>query len=154
MPLTNKTIVAIDDALPIVNFLRISLETLGVKFYSATTAMEGLALCQTHKPDVIILDLGLPDKEGFDILPELNTLYAPEIAPVIVLTVRNSQESRDRAAELGARHYLTKPFGVDRFLAIICSVLNIDKPLFPSVSGLLTDETLPYVSTQGYYPNA
>lgn len=148
MPLTNKTIVAIDDAQPILNFLAISLESLGVHFYSEKTATAGLKLCETLRPDLIVLDLGLPDKEGFNILPQLKALSAHSNTPIIVLTVRNTAEDREKAAELGASAYLTKPFPIAKFFDVVCSVLHIDKPLFPAVSGLLTDKRMPYAVMQ------
>lgn len=144
MPLTNKTIVAIDDASAILNFLRISLESLGVTFHGSMTASGGLAQCETRKPDLIILDLGLPDKEGFDILPRLRALNKESHIPVIVLTVRNSQEDRDRAAALGATAYMTKPFEMSRLLDVICEILGIGRPLELPISGTLSDDNYPY----------
>lgn len=129
MPLSDKKIVAIDDTHSILNFLRISLEALGVEFHGAMTASGGLALCEKVKPDAIVLDLGLPDKEGFDIMPQLNSLNKTPPIPVIVLTVRNSQEDRDKAASLGAGAFVTKPFEMNTLLEVICSQLHIDRPL-------------------------
>src|SRR5882724_2607445 len=71
MRLLNKHIVVIDDTHSILTFLRISLEALGATFHGAATASGGLALCETANPDLIILDLHLPDKEGLNILPRL-----------------------------------------------------------------------------------
>lgn len=65
MPLANKHIVAIDDTDSILTLLRISLETEGATFSGAATASGGLAICETKYPDLVILDLGLPDHEGF-----------------------------------------------------------------------------------------
>lgn len=127
MPLSNKTIVAIDDTHAILSFLRISLESLGVHFYGAMTASGGLALCETHRPDLVVLDLGLPDKEGFDILPRLRALNKEKNVPVIVLTVRNSQLDRDKAAMLGAAAYVTKPFEMSTLLEVICDTMGIER---------------------------
>ncbi len=143
MPLTDKKIVAIDDTHSILNFLRISLESIGMQFYGAMTASGGLSMCETHKPDLIVLDLGLPDKEGFDILPRLTFLNKEKKIPVIVLTVRNSQEDRDKAAKLGAAAYITKPFEMSRLLETICHQMGVDHPTYLSAYGSASDET-PY----------
>jgi len=119
MPLSNKHIVAIDDTHSVLTFLRISLEALGATFHGAATASGGMALCESAPPDLVILDLGLPDKEGFDILPRLKRLSSDHNLPVVVLTVRNEQESRDTARKLGADAYVTKPFIMDDLIEII-----------------------------------
>jgi len=130
MQLSNKTIIAIDDTHSILSFLRISLESLGVHFYGAMTASGGLSMCETYKPDLVVLDLGLPDKEGFDILPRLRTLDKDRTIPVIVLTVRNSQADRDKANQLGAAAYITKPFEMNTLLDVICETLGLDRPTY------------------------
>lgn len=119
MPLTNKHIVAIDDTHSILTFLRISLEALGAKFHGAATASGGLAMCESVNPDLVVLDINLPDKEGFDILPRIKHLAKEKNVPVIVLTVHKEQEARDQAARLGASAYLTKPFIMDDLLEVI-----------------------------------
>lgn len=146
MPLSDKKIVAIDDTPSILNFLRISLESLGVHFHSAKTASHGLTLCETVKPDLVVLDLGLPDKEGFDILPHLHSIDPGRDIPVIVLTVRNSQEDRDKAARLGANAYLTKPFEMSALIEHICTQLGTDRPAYMPQYGTREDEEFPYGS--------
>jgi DNA-binding response OmpR family regulator len=125
MPLMNKRIVAIDDTDSILTFLRISLEALGAKFQGAATAAGGMALCESDIPDLVVLDLGLPDKEGFSILQRLKRLNSEKNLPVIVLTVRNEPESINMAKELGAYAYLTKPFIMDDLIDIIHEALHI-----------------------------
>ena len=125
MQFTNKHIVAIDDTHSILNFLRISLESLGARFNGAATASGGLALCESDKPDLIVLDLGLPDKEGLDILPRLKRIDRGQGIPIIVLTVRNNSQDRDLAAQLGACAYITKPFVMDELIDEIQRQLNI-----------------------------
>ena len=144
MPLTDKRIVAIDDTYSILNFLRISLESIGMKFHGAMTASGGLALCDTYQPDLVVLDLGLPDKEGFDILPRLNSLRKDHKTPVIVLTVRNSQEDRDKATTLGASAYVTKPFEMSRLLEVICDQLGVPRPTYMPGYGTNADAEFPY----------
>ncbi len=124
MTLTNKHIVAIDDTHAILTFLRISLEAMGATFDGAATASGGMALCESKHPDLVILDLGLPDHGGLDILPRLKRLQKNSGLPVIVLTVRKEQESRDMAEKLGADAYITKPFVMDDLISVIEDTLN------------------------------
>lgn len=115
--LTGKTIVAIDDARSIRTFLRISLESQGATFYESGTAMEGLATCRKVHPDLVVLDLGLPDEDGLTILPEIKKLSSTP--QVIVLTVRKENEMKEKARALGANAYITKPFLVDELMDAI-----------------------------------
>jgi DNA-binding response OmpR family regulator len=125
MILARRHIVAIDDTDTILTFLRISLEAMGAMFEGAATASGGMALCETKCPDLVILDLGLPDHGGFEILPRLKRLRKNTDLPVIVLTVRKEQEARDTAATLGANAYMTKPFIMDDLVQVICEQLHI-----------------------------
>lgn len=113
--LTGKTILAIDDARSIRTFLRISLESQGAVFHEAGTAREGVSLCQKMKPDLVVLDLGLPDEDGLSILPTLKETATR----VIVLTVRKENEMKEKARTLGADAYITKPFMVDELMDAI-----------------------------------
>lgn len=129
MTLRARKILAIDDSTAILTFLRISLELQGASFYSAGTAADGLRLCAELQPDLVILDLGLPDRNGMDILPELcqqpQNLPGQTASPtVIVLTVRKEQAMRHKAMELGASDYLTKPFLMDELLEVMVEHLK------------------------------
>lgn len=126
MQFLNKRIIVIDDTDAILNFLRISLESLGARFSGAATASGGLALCESEKPDLIVLDLGLPDKQGFDIMPRLKRLDKDRHVPIIVLTVRNQKEDRDMARTLGADAYITKPFIMSELIEEMRIQLRID----------------------------
>lgn len=118
MTLTHKHIVAIDDSPAIRDFLRIMLEAHGATFHEAATASYGLALCEQINPDLVVLDLGLPDKEGLTILPRLKRLRKNG-TPVVVLTVRNEQRFREMALEMGADAYLTKPFVMEDLIEVM-----------------------------------
>lgn len=125
MSLENKCIVAIDDTSSIRIFLRISLQAQQVDFHEAGDATSGLALCRDIKPDLVVLDLGLPDKDGLDILPEIKQIRKDGRAPVvIILTVRKEQHVREKAFRLGADGYITKPFMMDDLLDAIEEQLN------------------------------
>lgn len=115
--LTGKCILAIDDTPSIRTFLRISLLNQGAHFHEAASAEDGLAKSQSIAPDIVVLDLGLPDRDGLDILPEI--LECGSRPSVIILSVRKEQRTRDQAFELGACGYVTKPFIMEDLLDVI-----------------------------------
>jgi len=115
--MTNEgTILIIDDEVQIRRLLEITLSANGYKISEASTGKEGLALAATGQPILIILDLGLPDADGLDILKKLREWYDK---PIIILSVRNSEEDIVTALDNGANDYLTKPFRTGELLARI-----------------------------------
>jgi DNA-binding response OmpR family regulator len=127
MTLVGKHIVAIDDTQSIRTFLRVSLEDEGAHFHEAATAMEGFELCKKIKPHLIVLDLGLPDMDGLDLLPMLKAQFSSDekyTPRVIVLTVRKGRKTIEDACQKGADSYLTKPFMVDDLLDVIDEELD------------------------------
>ncbi|MBI3420254.1 MAG: response regulator [Proteobacteria bacterium] len=129
MELRDKKILVIDDAVPIRTFLRISLQAQGVSYFEAGTAAGGLQMCAEVKPDVVVLDLGLPDADGLDILADLKKKTANGHFPsVVVLTVRKEQAMISRAYALGADAYLTKPFLMEDLLDLIQAQLQMSSP--------------------------
>ena len=120
MSLEQKKVLAIDDTAAIRTFLRISLQAHGASFFEAATATEGERLCREVRPDLVVLDLGLPDKDGLDILPQLKAAGESDTPPkVVILSVRKEQSTKNRAALLGADAYLTKPFLMEELLEVI-----------------------------------
>ena len=115
------TILVIDDEPQIRKFLRISLASQGYKVLEAGTGAEGLALAALNKPDVLVLDLGLPDMDGQQVLRELREWST---VPVLVLSVRASEGQKVEALDGGANDYVTKPFGIQEFLARIRALLR------------------------------
>ena len=113
MTLQGKKILAIDDTASIRAFLRVSLEDEGAQFYEAGTAEEGIKRCQDVSPDLVVLDLGLPDRDGLDILPEIKEMQEGLSPAVIVLTVRRGRQTINEAMQKGADAYLSKPFMVN-----------------------------------------
>jgi two-component system KDP operon response regulator KdpE len=97
-------------------FLRTALDANDYRLVEAETAKEGLAQAAARNPDVILLDLGLPDRDGLEVARELRGWSA---TPIIVLSARGREEDKVRALDLGADDYLTKPFGVEELLARI-----------------------------------
>jgi DNA-binding response OmpR family regulator len=125
MTLDKKHIVVIDDTASIRTFLRISLEGEGALFSEAETAEQGLDLCERTKPDLVVLDLGLPDRDGLDILPELiQRSTNGHTPPVIVLTVRKDLSVKEAALKRGASAYMTKPFLMDDLLDVISEKID------------------------------
>lgn len=120
MPLRDRQIVAIDDTKAIRDLLRIALEAHGAKFYGAATALSGLEMVQKIQPDLVVLDLGLPDIDGLTLLPRLKSLPLPRTLPVLVLTVRKDPIFKQTALGLGADGYLTKPFVMEDLIDAIC----------------------------------
>jgi two-component system, OmpR family, KDP operon response regulator KdpE len=110
------TVLIIDDEVQIQRLLEITLSANGYKISGAVTGKEGLTLAATVHPVLIILDLGLPDTDGFDILKKLREWYQK---PIIILSVRNSEDDIVRALDYGANDYLTKPFRTGELLARI-----------------------------------
>lgn len=107
-------ILVIEDEQPIRRFLRASLEDAGYRVSEAATGNEGLKAATSQPPDVVVLDLGLPDLDGQDVLRRLREWYS---APVIVLSARDKETQKVLALDCGADDYVTKPFGVGEFLA-------------------------------------
>jgi two-component system KDP operon response regulator KdpE len=112
----SETILIIDDEVQIRRLLEITLTSNGYKISEAATGKDGLIAAATHHPALVILDLGLPDLDGFEILKKLREWY---LRPIIILTVRNSEEDIIHALDNGANDYLTKPFRTGELLARI-----------------------------------
>ena len=123
----NDTILIIDDEVQIRRLLEISLTSKGYKTIFAADGKEGLTSAATHHPSVIILDLGLPDIDGLDLLVSLREWFTK---PIIILTVRNSEDDVIAALDKGANDYLTKPFRSGELLARVRTALrvNTEKP--------------------------
>lgn len=114
-------ILIIDDEVQIRKLLEIALDSNGYKTIFAVNAKEGIALAANHQPDLIILDLGLPDEDGQVVLKRLREWYKK---PVIILTVKNTEEEIVKALDNGANDYLAKPFRTQELLARIRTALR------------------------------
>jgi two-component system KDP operon response regulator KdpE len=113
---TNPTVLVVEDDSQIRQFLKVGLESNGFAYLDALQGKEGLAEVATRNPDLVILDLGLPDMDGLDFLKNLREWSK---VPVIVLTARGNEQDKISALDHGADDYLTKPFGVGELLARI-----------------------------------
>ena len=137
----STTLLVIDDEPQIRKFLRISLASQGYKVLEAGTGAEGLSQAALGRPDLVVLDLGLPDMDGQQVLRELREWTQ---VPVLVLSVRSSEIQKVEALDNGANDYVTKPFGIQEFLARVRALLRQastgDGPAVPvSIGGLLID---------------
>ena len=118
-------ILIIDDEEQIRKTLEITLKTNNYNVIQASTAHEGLIMASNHPPDLILLDLGLPDKDGIVVLQELRLWYT---GPIIILSVRDSEEVIIKALDKGANDYLTKPFRTGELLARMRSAMRSSIP--------------------------
>ncbi|MFZ1314452.1 MAG: response regulator transcription factor, partial [Chitinophagaceae bacterium] len=130
--MNNAAILIIDDEVQIRRLLEITLESNSFNVESAETAKDGLRIAANHPPDLVILDLGLPDEDGHSVLKKLREWYTK---PVIILSVQSSEENIVKALDNGANDYLVKPFRTGELLARIRSALR----------GMVSEENDPVV---------
>jgi two-component system KDP operon response regulator KdpE len=114
--MNSPTILAIEDEVPILRFLRTVLAAPSFKLIEALSGKEGLAMAASHNPDLILLDLGLPDQDGLEVLKRLREWCA---APVIILSARGQESDKIAGLDAGADDYLTKPFNTGELEARI-----------------------------------
>ncbi len=111
----HATVLVIEDEGEIRRFLRASLKSHGYKLLEAVTGEEGLHLAASHQPDLIILDLGLPDMDGLAVAEGIRQWTST--TPILVLSARGQERDKVAALDAGADDYVTKPFGVGELLA-------------------------------------
>jgi two-component system KDP operon response regulator KdpE len=114
-------ILVVDDEPQIRRFLRLGLGPHGYDCVEAATGAEALKLFAKERPDVVVLDLGLPDQDGFSVIEEIRKAA---LTPIVVLSARSDVEGKVRALELGADDYVTKPFDISELLARLKAALR------------------------------
>ena len=114
-------ILMIDDEPLILKPLALNLQARGYELALAKTGTEGLAIAAEGRPDVILLDLGLPDMDGVEVVKRLRTWSN---VPIIILSVRNAEREKVAAFDAGADDYVTKPFGMDELMARLRAALR------------------------------
>jgi two-component system KDP operon response regulator KdpE len=119
--MNNAEIVVIDDEVPIRKLLEITLQSNDYSVRFAATAKDGILMVANHPPDLVILDLGLPDEDGHMVLQKLREWYTK---PIIILSVQSSEIDIVKALDNGANDYLVKPFRTGELLARIRSLLR------------------------------
>ncbi len=119
------TVLVVDDEPQIRRLLRVTLEANGYRFIDAADAAEGIAAVAQRRPDLVLLDLGLPDAEGIDVLRRIREWSR---VPVVILSVRNSEDDMVSALDAGADDYVTKPFNGGELLARIRAAMRRASP--------------------------
>ncbi len=116
-----SVVILVEDEKQIRRFVRMALESEGCHVFEAETARQGLIEVGTRKPDLVVLDLGLPDRDGVEFIRDLRSWSD---LPVIVLSARSDEADKIAALDAGADDYLTKPFGVGELLARVRATLR------------------------------
>jgi two-component system KDP operon response regulator KdpE len=135
--MTLPVVIVIEDEPQIRRFVRAALEAEGWQVHEADTAKRGLADAGTRKPDLLIVDLGLPDGDGLDVIRDVRSWSN---VPIVVLSARSDEADKIAALDAGADDYLTKPFGVGELMARVRA--NLRRPRTVSgdaQSGVLAD---------------
>jgi two-component system KDP operon response regulator KdpE len=109
-----RTVLVVDDEPQLLRALQVNLQAEGYQVLVALDGMTALQHAESHHPDLIVLDLGLPDINGVDVITKVRRTAS---TPIIVLSARHGSEDKVRALDAGADDYVTKPFGLDELLA-------------------------------------
>ena len=107
-------VLVVEDEANICSFIETLLETNGYQALVAHTCSMGLTLFASHNPDLVILDLGLPDRDGLELIRTVRQKY---MTPIVVLSARTTEQDKIEALDLGANDYVTKPFGTGELMA-------------------------------------
>ena len=120
--MSNKfKVLIIEDEINICNFVKTILEANGYQVVFAQSAVEGKTMFLSHRPDLLILDLGLPDLEGTEVIKQVREQSG---TPIIILSARTNETDKVKALDLGADDYITKPFGTNELLARVRAALR------------------------------
>ena len=112
--MNKPTILVVEDDAPIRNLMVTTLKTHDYKYLTAPTGSDAIMLASSHNPDVVFLDLGLPDTDGIEVIRQIRSWSN---MPIIVISARSEDEDKITALDAGADDYLTKPFSVEELLA-------------------------------------
>lgn len=122
---SKTTVLVIDDEPQIRRLLRVTLEANGYEMFEATTGLEGIVQAAQCRPEIILLDLGLPDLEGVEVLKRIREWSR---VPVIILSVRDRENDKIAALDAGADDFVTKPFSSGELLARLRTTLRRSQP--------------------------
>ena len=131
--MNNTTILIVEDDKAIQNFLKVTLKTQNYNYIIAETGLSGLSLFYANRPDLVLLDLGLPDIEGIEVLKQIRQNSS---IPIIVVSARSSETEKVMALDYGSDDYVTKPFNAAELLARIRAALRhclkekVSEPIF------------------------
>ena len=119
---TNRyKLLLVEDDATVRSFVKTILEANGYQILTAQSCSQGIMMCASHIPDLVILDLGLPDRDGLDFIREIRQTSA---VPIVVLSARNNESDKVEALDLGANDYVTKPFGTEELMARLRAALR------------------------------
>ena len=146
-----KRVVVVDDEPQMQKLLKVALTAAGFETLAATTAAEALRAIASAAPDIVILDLGLPDRDGKDVLQDMRAFSK---TPVVFLSARDREAEKIEALDLGADDYVEKPFGVGELIARLRVALRHATPHAPPpprivIDGLVVDLDKRIVSRDG-----
>lgn len=131
--MNNTTILIVEDDKTIQNFLKVTLKTQNYNYIIAETGLSGLSLFYANRPDLVLLDLGMPDIEGIEVLKQIRQNSS---IPIIVVSARSSETEKVMALDYGSDDYVTKPFNAAELLARIRAALRhclkekVSEPIF------------------------
>ncbi|MBN9346826.1 MAG: response regulator [Devosia sp.] len=131
--MTSPRILVVEDEMPIRRFLRIALESAGMTMLEADRGRLGIERAATEAPDVVVLDLGLPDMDGRDAILAIREWSQ---MPILVLSVRDAETDKIAALDAGADDYVTKPFATGELLARLRALLRARRPQSVETSAL------------------
>ncbi|HMK64029.1 MAG TPA: response regulator [Acidimicrobiales bacterium] len=120
-----STILVVDDEKPMLRTMDVNLRARGYEVQLASTGTQALALAARHHPDAVVLDLGLPDMDGVEVIRGLRGWTT---VPIIVLSARTAEAQKVAALDAGANDYVSKPFGMDEFMARLRVALRMPVP--------------------------
>lgn len=140
-------ILVIEDENNIRSFAKAILEANQYQVITSNTCQNGIMLFSSHRPDLVLLDLGLPDRDGLEFIRTIRSL--PETTPILVLSARTGEADKVEALDLGANDYITKPFGTAELLARVRAALRVSQystnpALSPEGNFTLHDLTIDY----------
>lgn len=142
-------ILVVEDDRSIANFIQTLLETNGYQVLSAERCQQGIFMLSSHVPDLVVLDLGLPDMDGQEFI---RIVRKTSMVPIIVLSARTEEQDKVSALDLGANDYITKPFGTAELLARVRASLRIARHhaqiIAPNGRFVCDDLTIDYDSRQ------
>lgn len=117
-------VLVVEDEANIRSFMETILETNGYQVLTADTCLQGISMFSSYNPDLVVLDLGLPDRDGIEFIKEIRKISA---TPILVLSARTTEQDKISALDMGANDYITKPFGTGELLARVRAALRISK---------------------------
>ena len=132
-------VLIVEDEANICSFIQTLLETNDYQALVANTCSMGQTLFTSHNPDLVILDLGLPDRDGVELIRFIRQKY---LTPIIVLSARTTEQDKIEALDLGANDYITKPFGTGELLARVRAALRVTRYSSVGPSGVFKAQNL------------